>query len=183
MYKYRQPSRQFNDFLTSSNNPKTDGIFRFYLISVFPYNSLQSPFLELFSIPSCVVRIAQFIGQRDHVSCLQEAENLVLKMTFSVYETQKNIRMINKETFKWTEMGRWLRLLRPASLTSSELQVRAEPEVTCLLYCLNCCSPSSTASCREIPCGLKQPSLCSVRISEMQVCSLAKFPFTCCREK
>lgn len=84
----------------------------FILISVFPYNSLQSTFLELFFMPSCVIRIARVIGKREHASCLQGAENLALKTTFSAYETENNTRMINNEASRWIEMGRWLRVLK-----------------------------------------------------------------------
>lgn len=73
----------------------------FILISVFPSSSLQSAFLELFSMPSCLLRIAQVIGKREHVSCLQGPENLVLKFTFNVYETEHKIKMINNEASRW----------------------------------------------------------------------------------
>lgn len=70
---------------------------------------------------SCVLKIVQVIGKREHVSCLQGAENLDLKFMFNVNETEDNIRMINSEASRWSAMGRWLTPLRSASLTSREV--------------------------------------------------------------
>lgn len=77
----------------------------FILISAFHYNSFQPIFLAFLSMSSSVLRIAQAIEKREHISCLQGDGNLALKITIKVYEIKNNIRMINNEASRWAEMG------------------------------------------------------------------------------
>lgn len=43
-----------------------------------------------------------------YVFCLQGTKNVALKITFDLYETENNGRIMNNETPILAKMGRWL---------------------------------------------------------------------------